>query len=98
MAPISFKPKGLTNPEPPTKHTVISYPSPGVLLVRINRPKDLNCLNQEANQALDAIWSWLDAEPSLSVGIITGTGRAFCAGADLKGSSALSFNHASLLD
>lgn len=53
--------------------------------MRLNRPKDLNCINQEGHAELDKIWSWLDAEPNLNVGIITGTGRAFCAGADLKG-------------
>ena len=62
-----------------------SYPAPGVLLVRLNRPKDLNCINSAGHVELDQIWSWLDKEPNLSVGIITGTGRAFCAGADLKG-------------
>lgn len=84
MAPISFKPK-LTIAEPATKNVVLSYPAQGVLLARINRPKDLNCLNDEASKELDAIWTWLDEEPSFNVGIITGTGRAFCAGADLKG-------------
>ncbi|SMQ51238.1 unnamed protein product [Zymoseptoria tritici ST99CH_3D7] len=84
MPPISFKPSKLTQPQPPTKYTLISYPSPGVLLVTINRPKELNCLHTAANHELEAIWSWLDVEPSLSVGILTGTGRAFCAGADLK--------------
>lgn len=53
--------------------------------MRLNRPKDLNCINQDGHVELDKIWSWLDAEPTLNVGIITGTGRAFCAGADLKG-------------
>ena len=51
----------------------------------LNRPKDLNCINGEFGQELEAIWEWLDAEPAFTVGIITGTGRAFCAGADLKG-------------
>lgn len=75
-------------PEPSGKYCVLSYPAPGVLLVRLNRPKDLNCINQDGHAELDKIWSWLDAEPTLNVGIITGTGRAFCAGADLKGNEA----------
>ncbi|QIX00948.1 hypothetical protein AMS68_006465 [Peltaster fructicola] len=70
--------------EPTAKYCVLSYPAPGVLLVRLNRPKDLNCINSSGHAELDRIWSWLDAEPNLNVGIITGTGRAFCAGADLK--------------
>lgn len=71
--------------EPSGQYVVLSYPAPGVLLVRLNRPKDLNCINQDGHQELDRIWRWLDAEPTLNVGVITGTGRAFCAGADLKG-------------
>jgi enoyl-CoA hydratase/carnithine racemase len=72
-------------PEPSGKYVVLSYPAPGILLVRLNRPKDLNCINQDGHAELDEIWKWLDDEPTLNVGIITGTGRAFCAGADLKG-------------
>jgi len=70
--------------EPSGKYVVLSYPAPGVLLVRLNRPRDLNCINQDGHAELDIIWKWLDAEPTLNVGVITGTGRAFCAGADLK--------------
>ncbi|KAF2025794.1 enoyl-CoA hydratase/isomerase [Setomelanomma holmii] len=33
---------------------------------------------------MDAFWKWLDLDPSLMVAIITGSGRAFSAGADLK--------------
>jgi len=82
MASTDFKP---TSEAPPSKFCVLTYPSPNVLLVRLNRPKDLNCINMDGHAELDAIWQWMDGEPSLSVGIITGTGRAFCAGADLKG-------------
>ncbi|KAK5686395.1 hypothetical protein LTS10_002513 [Elasticomyces elasticus] len=83
MAPVTFTPT-FESPQPPSKYCVISYPAPNVLLVRLNRPKDLNCINMEGHAELHKIWEWLDAEPSLNVGVITGTGRAFSAGADLK--------------
>ncbi|KAI7160476.1 ClpP/crotonase [Hortaea werneckii] len=83
MAPVDFKPE-LNKPQPPAEYCVVSYPAPGVLLVRLNRPKELNCINMDGHAELDAIWQWMDEEPNLSVGIVTGTGRAFCAGADLK--------------
>ena len=84
MAPISMKPKFTIEP-PHVKNAVLSFPSPDILLVRLDRPKALNCISSEGNAELNDVWQWLDAEPSLRVGIITGTGRAFCAGADLKG-------------
>ncbi|KAK3114118.1 hypothetical protein LTR53_007903 [Teratosphaeriaceae sp. CCFEE 6253] len=86
MAPIDFIPS-FNTPQPPSKHCVISYPAPHVLLVRLNRPKDLNCINIEGHAELHQIWQWMDAEPELNVGVITGTGRAFSAGADLKGAT-----------
>ncbi|KAF2138444.1 uncharacterized protein K452DRAFT_276827 [Aplosporella prunicola CBS 121167] len=71
-------------PPPPTKLCSLSYPAPTVLLVTLNRPKQLNCINIAGHHELHDVFSWLDREPSLRVGIITGAGRAFCAGADLK--------------
>ncbi|KXH59318.1 enoyl-CoA hydratase/isomerase [Colletotrichum salicis] len=62
----------------------LSYPAPRVLLVRMDRPKDLNAMSTAAQWEMDSIWKWYDQEPNLSVAIITGTGRAFSAGADLK--------------
>jgi enoyl-CoA hydratase/carnithine racemase len=74
-----------TTPPPPTPaFLLLSYPAPRVLLITLNRPKDLNCMNTAAQWEMDSVWKWLDAEPNLSVAIITGTGRAFSAGADLK--------------
>jgi len=52
--------------------------------VTLNRPKDLNCINLLGHEQLAAIWDWYDTEPSLRCAILTGVGRAFCAGADLK--------------
>lgn len=34
---------------------------------------------------LDRVWTWMDSNPELVVGIFTGSGRAFCTGADLRG-------------
>ncbi|KAL9593135.1 MAG: hypothetical protein Q9179_006070, partial [Wetmoreana sp. 5 TL-2023] len=74
-----------TKPPPPvSSNTLLSFPTPQILLVTLNRPESLNCIAAAQNWELHAIWEWLDAEPSLRVGIITGKGRAFCAGADLK--------------
>jgi len=41
-------------------------------------------MNTAAQWEMDSIWKWFDKEPNLSVAVITGTGRAFSAGADLK--------------
>ncbi|EAW13934.1 enoyl-CoA hydratase/isomerase family protein [Aspergillus clavatus NRRL 1] len=73
-----------TIPPPTPKYSTLTFPSPHILLVTLNRPRDLNCINTEGNAELNTIWTWLDDEPSLRVGILTGSGRAFCAGADLK--------------
>ena len=79
--------------QPPTPaHATLTYPAPHVLLVTLNRPRDLNCLNAQGHAELHAIWEWLDEEPSLRVGILTGKGRAFCAGADLKGERSHVYN------
>ncbi|KPM36533.1 hypothetical protein AK830_g10033 [Neonectria ditissima] len=70
---------------PPTVPDVIlSSPQPHVLLVTLNRPRQLNALPRHMHFALDRLWAWYDAEPSLRCAVITGKGRAFCAGADLK--------------
>ena len=72
---------------PPTSFAKLSFPAPYTLLVILSRPKSLNCINSAGHQELHKIWTWLDNEPSLRVGIVTGEGRAFCAGADLKGTT-----------
>ncbi|KAK5630423.1 hypothetical protein RRF57_006138 [Xylaria bambusicola] len=72
-------------PPPPTPTFLkLSYPAPRVLLVRMDRPKDLNAMSTTGQWEMDSVWKWFDQEPRLSVAIITGTGRAFSAGADLK--------------
>ncbi|KAK2759449.1 hypothetical protein FQN54_002927 [Arachnomyces sp. PD_36] len=74
----------LTTPPPSLQHALISFPTPNILLVTLNRPESLNCINSQGHAELHELWEWMDAEPSLRAGILTGKGRAFCAGADLK--------------
>ncbi|KAL2003773.1 hypothetical protein VTN02DRAFT_2267 [Thermoascus thermophilus] len=81
---MSHQPTKFTVPPPPQTYTLISFPSPHVLLVTLNRPASLNCINNAGHVELHALWEWFDAEPSLRVAVITGKGRAFCAGQDLK--------------
>ncbi|KAI9736366.1 MAG: hypothetical protein M1834_001253 [Cirrosporium novae-zelandiae] len=71
-------------PPPPQTYVTVSFPKPHILLATLNRPSSFNCINIQGHYELDALWTWMDAEPSLRVGIVTGAGRAFCAGADLK--------------
>lgn len=55
-----------------------------VLTVTINRPEARNCVDGATATALGAALTTLAQNDSLRVAVLTGTGAAFCAGADLK--------------
>ncbi|GLB37306.1 putative enoyl-CoA hydratase isomerase family protein [Lyophyllum shimeji] len=65
-------------------YILTSRPEPAVALITLNRPKALNALCSplfaELNQALREA----DADSSVSAIVLTGSGRAFAAGADIK--------------
>jgi enoyl-CoA hydratase len=56
----------------------------GVLLITLNRPDARNAVNLALAEGIAAALDELDASDDLSVGILTGAGKAFCAGMDLK--------------
>ncbi|MEZ5245788.1 MAG: enoyl-CoA hydratase-related protein [Acidimicrobiales bacterium] len=61
-----------------------------VATITYNRPEKLNAVNAAMREALDAAWTRFREDDEAWVGIVTGNGRAFCAGADLtdgKGST-----------
>jgi len=62
-----------------------------VLVITINRPEARNSMNKAAAEAMGAALDRLDADSDLSVGVITGTGKGFSAGMDLKGFAAGEF-------
>ncbi len=55
-----------------------------ILTVTMNRPDLLNALHPPANVELGHVFDDFAADPDLWVAIITGAGRGFCAGNDLK--------------
>ncbi|HPF46431.1 MAG: enoyl-CoA hydratase [Alphaproteobacteria bacterium] len=55
-----------------------------VVLVRLNRPEALNALNSEIMRELIAELTPLDHDPEVGCFIITGSEKAFAAGADIK--------------
>jgi enoyl-CoA hydratase/carnithine racemase len=56
----------------------------GVFTLTLRRPEALNALNAELCRQVLAALSQVDRDPAARVLILTGEGRAFCAGADLK--------------
>jgi len=55
-----------------------------VLLITLNRPDARNAVNLALAEGVAAALDELDEAADLSVGILTGAGKAFCAGMDLK--------------
>jgi 2-(1,2-epoxy-1,2-dihydrophenyl)acetyl-CoA isomerase len=55
-----------------------------VATVRFNRPDNYNALNQELLESLHETMSELAGDDQIRVVVLTGNGRAFCAGGDLK--------------
>lgn len=52
--------------------------------ITLNRPEVKNALDLEMHERLVEIWEDFQDDENLRVAVITGTGDAFCAGADLK--------------
>jgi len=67
-----------------TEPAVLTEVRDGVLLVTLNRPEQRNAVNHAVAEGLAAALDRLDAEPELRVGVLTGAGKGFCAGMDLK--------------
>mgnify|MGYP006111087399 CR=1 FL=1 len=64
--------------------TILYEKQDNIVIITLNRPDSLNSINRQLRTELaDAITQY-DSDESAYVGIITGAGRAFCAGRDLK--------------
>ena len=56
----------------------------GVAVITLNRPDALNAVNADLSTAVGEGLEAAAADPAVRVVVVTGAGRAFCAGADLK--------------
>jgi enoyl-CoA hydratase len=80
--------------------------SAGVAWLRLNRPEALNALNRALTSALEETLERVAAMAEVSVLVVAGRGRAFCAGNDIKEmetvsaeeGEALARRHAGLMD
>lgn len=53
-----------------------------VLIVRLNRPEQLNATNHELHRGLAELWPQIDTDLEVRAVVLTGNGRAFSAGGD----------------
>ncbi|EAU91562.1 enoyl-CoA hydratase [Coprinopsis cinerea okayama7 len=69
---------------PQYENILVSRPEPNVLLVTLNRPKALNALNSALFKELNKALLEADRDDSIAAMVLTGSERAFAAGADIK--------------
>ena len=67
-----------------TDQPVLTERRDGVLLITLNRPDARNAVNTALAEGVAAALDELDADDGLSVGVLTGAGKGFSAGMDLK--------------
>ncbi|OBI92976.1 enoyl-CoA hydratase/isomerase family protein [Mycobacterium sp. 1245805.9] len=66
-------------------HTLeLDRPRDGVVVVRLNRPERLNAINEVMQSELGATLGDLAADRSARAVVLTGAGRGFCAGIDMR--------------
>jgi len=65
----------------------IEHPEPAIAILRLNRPETLNALSWNLVEELHAALDALDRENACRVVVLTGAGRGFCAGLDLRDQS-----------
>jgi 2-(1,2-epoxy-1,2-dihydrophenyl)acetyl-CoA isomerase len=60
----------------------------GVLTLTLNRPDARNAMSRDMNDALAAKLAWAELDPEVKCIVLTGAGKGFCAGGDVKGMAA----------
>lgn len=66
------------------ENVIVSRPEPGVALITLNRPKALNALNAAHFNDIARALKEADRDADIGAMVLTGSDRAFAAGADIK--------------
>jgi enoyl-CoA hydratase len=66
------------------EEAVLTEADGGVLLITLNRPDQRNAVNSDVANGIAGALDRLDDDDELQVGILTGAGKGFSAGMDLK--------------
>jgi len=66
------------------QHILFERRSNHILWMTLNRPEVLNAADAQLHTELVELWRTIDRDPDVHVAVITGAGRAFSAGGDLK--------------
>lgn len=74
-----------------TPSTLLTERHGRVLLIRLNRPEALNALNSQVKDELIAVTTAADADAGIGCMVLTGSEKAFAAGADIKEMQSLTF-------
>lgn len=65
-------------------HLLFEHPEERILKITLNRPEKYNALDKAGHRELTYVWREVDEDPDIDAVIITGAGKAFSAGGDLK--------------
>ncbi|MEU3544896.1 enoyl-CoA hydratase/isomerase family protein [Streptomyces paromomycinus] len=72
-------------PARPADSLILHTTDNAVLWITLNRPAALNALTWDQRERVIALLSDASADPAVRAVVVTGTGKGFCAGADLRG-------------
>ena len=65
-------------------NTVILDVQDHIATITLNRPDALNAFNTEMRREMAELWRQVERDDDIRIGIVTGAGKAFCAGMDIK--------------
>src|SRR5690606_10311389 len=75
--------RSAASPAPDYKNIIVEQRD-NVALIRLNRPKALNALSSELFHEVNDALKRIDDNPAIGAIVLTGSERAFAAGADIK--------------